>query len=301
MIVGLVGALAVFLAVMFVAIWMADAGGTPSDARVRTLALGRGRLSMAEVPFRQRILLPMVDGITRAVTNMLPAAFVARTEQRLTEAGKPLSVQAFFAVSLTSGVLLPLFLLALILSGSKGAPGAILLLVPVAAFFGLGAPFAWLSRRARNRQLAIWKSLPAAFDLITTCVEAGLGLDAAFQRVADKLQGPFTEEIRQMLLEVEMGRPRREALQDLARRTGVPDLLTFVNAVIQTQQMGTNLGKVLRAQAYQMRVKRRQRAEETARKMPIKMVFPLVFCMIPALLIVILGPVALTLMNEFSD
>jgi len=126
MIVGLVGALAVFLAVMFVAIWMGDAGGTPSDARVRTLALGRGRLSMAEVPFRQRMLLPMVDGITRAVTNVLPAAFVARTEQRLTEAGKPLSVQAFFAVSLTSGVLLPLFLLALIWSGSEGAPGATL-------------------------------------------------------------------------------------------------------------------------------------------------------------------------------
>lgn len=301
MIIGLAGALAVFLTAVFLALWVANPVGSPSDARVQALALGRRPVSMAEIPFRQRVLLPMVDGISRSVTQLLPSAFVARTEQRLTEAGTPLSVQAFFAVALTSGVLLPLFLLVLLWAGSKGTPGPALLLVPVAAFFGLALPFVWLSRRARNRQTAIWKSLPAAFDLITTCVEAGLGLDAAFQRVAHKLQGPFAEEIRQMLLEVEMGRPRREALQDVARRTGVSDLLAFANAVIQAQQMGTNLGKVLRAQAYQMRVKRRQRAEETARRMPIKMVFPLVFCMIPALFVVTLGPVALTLIKEFSN
>jgi tight adherence protein C len=119
--------------------------------------------------------------------------------------------------------------------------------------------------------------------------------------VAEKLQGPFTDEIRQMLLEVEMGRPRREALEDLANRTGVPELVAFVNAVIQAQQLGTNLGRVLRAQAHQMRVKRRQRAEETARRMPVKMVFPLVFCMMPSLFIVILGPLAVNAIKVFSD
>jgi tight adherence protein C len=104
-----------------------------------------------------------------------------------------------------------------------------------------------------------------------------------------------------MLLEVEMGHPRREALEDLAHRTEVPELLTFVNAVIQAQQLGTNLGSVLRAQAHQMRVKRRQRAEAIARRMPIKMVFPLVFCMMPSLFIITIGPVVVSVIKAFSD
>ena len=300
--ISLLAALAVFLAVVLLAISIVGPAGSPLDARIRTLALGRRPASIAEVPFRERVMLPVVDGITRGVMDMLPQAFVARIDKRLTEAGKPVSVQLFFALVLALGALLPVTLFALLWTATKGAPpGAALLLVPLMALFGAALPFVWLSRRARARQLAIWKSLPGAFDLITTCVEAGLGLDAAFQRVAQKLQGPFTGEMRQMLLEVEMGRPRREALEDLANRTGVPDLSTFVNAVVQAQQLGTNLGKVLRAQAHQMRVKRRQRAEETARRMPVKMVFPLVLCLMPSLFIVIIGPIALSVIKLFSE
>jgi len=299
MIISLLAAVAVFVTLVLLAVWMVAPAGGPLDARARTLALTR---NIADVPFQHRVVLPIFDGIARSVMALLPHAFVARIERRLTVAGRPAAVQTFFALVLALGLLVPLALLVLLSTAGKGVPnGAPLLLIPLSAVFGAVLPFLWLSRRARARQLAIWKSLPGAFDLITTCVEAGLGLDAAFQRVAANMQGPFTEEVRQMLLEVEMGRPRREALEDMAKRTGVPELLAFVNAVIQAQQLGTNLGKVLRAQAAQMRMKRRQRAEETARRMSVKMVFPLVLCMMPALFILIIGPVVLSAMKQFSE
>jgi tight adherence protein C len=302
MVISLLAALAVFVAVMLLAMWIVSPARSPLDARTRALTLGRRPANLAEAPFRHRVLLPVVNGFTRGVMEMLPQAFVVRTDKRLTEAGKPISVQTFFALVLAVGTLMPVTLFLMLWSATDGSPPrTTLLLVPTAALFGAALPFVWLSRRARVRKLEVWKSLPGAFDLITTCVEAGLSLDAAFQRVAEKLRGPFTDEVRHMLLEVQMGRPRREALEDLADRTQVPELLTFVNAVIQAQQLGTNLGRVLRAQADQMRVKRRQRAEETARRMPTKMVFPLVFFMMPALFIVIIGPVAISVIEALSD
>ena len=301
MIINLLAAVAVFLSVVLLTAWILAPAVGPVDVRARALAL-RSKVNIADVPFDQRVVFPVFGGIARRIMILLPHAFVARIDKSLTVAGRPIAVQTLLALVLALGTLPPLALTVLLSTASGGAPGGIaLLLILSTAMIGAALPFIWLSRRARARQLAVWKSLPNAFDLITTCVEAGLGLDAAFQRVADKLQGPFAAEIGQMLLEVEMGRPRREALIDLAVRMDVPDLLAFVNAVTQAQQLGTNLGKVLRTQAGQMRVKRRQRAEETARRMPVKMVFPLVLCMMPSLFIVIIGPVALSLIQEFSD
>lgn len=301
MIISLLAAVSVFLSVVLLTAWILAPAGGPVDMRARALALGR-KLNVADVPFDQRVVLPVFGGIASRVTTLLPHAFVARIDRSLTVAGRPVAVQTFVALVLALGTLPPLTLIVLLSTASGGAPGGVaLLLILFSAVIGAALPFLWLSRRARARQLAIWKSLPNAFDLITTCVEAGLGLDAAFQRVANNQQGPFAEEISQMLLEVEMGRPRREALIDLAVRMDVPDLLAFVNAVTQAQQLGTNLGKVLRTQAGQMRVKRRQRAEETARRMPVKMVFPLVLCMMPSLFIVMIAPVFLSVVKEFSN
>jgi tight adherence protein C len=301
MIISLLAALAVFVALVLLAFGMAARGGGEFDARARALAL-RGRpTNIADVPFQQRVVVPFFDGVAHSVMALLPHAFVARIDRRLTVAGKPAAVQTFFALAVATGLLPPIVLLLFFSMATGGTPGGVtLLFVPGAGLVGAGLPFLWLSRRARARQLAIWRSLPGAFDLITTCVEAGLGLDASFQRVATNMEGPLTEEIRQMLLEVEMGRPRREALEDLARRSELPDLRAFVNAVVQAQQLGTNLGKVLRSQAHQMRIKRRQGAEEAARRVPAKMVFPLVLCMMPSLFIVIIGPVVLSVIKEFS-
>jgi tight adherence protein C len=167
------------------------------------------------------------------------------------------------------------------------------------AFLGFYLPFYMISSRARTRQHAIIKSLPDAFDLITTCVEAGLGLDAALARVAEKVQGPFADELKRALREVALGKSRRDALKELGDRTGVPDLIQFTNAVIQAEAMGSSIGQVLRVQAEQLRVRRRQRAEEQAYKAPVKMLFPLVLCIFPTLFIVILGPAVITIMQGF--
>ena len=164
---------------------------------------------------------------------------------------------------------------------------------------GFMMPQMWLKQRVGARQTAIIKSLPDAFDLITTCVEAGLGLDAALTRVAEKVEGPFADELTRTLKDIGLGKQRRLALRELGDRTGVPDLVTFVNAVVQAEQMGSSVGTVLRVQAEQLRVRRRQRAEEQAYKAPVKMIFPLILCIFPTLFIVILGPAVITIMNDF--
>ena len=160
-------------------------------------------------------------------------------------------------------------------------------------------PQMWLKQRVSARQNHIIKGLPYAFELITTCVEAGLGLDAALSRVAEKVEGPFADELKRTLRDIGLGRQRRDALKELGERTGVPDVVTFVNAVIQAEMMGSSVGTVLRVQADQLRVRRRQRAEEQAYKAPVKMIFPLILCIFPTLFIVILGPAVITIMNDF--
>ncbi|HEY7467502.1 MAG TPA: type II secretion system F family protein, partial [Dehalococcoidia bacterium] len=149
------------------------------------------------------------------------------------------------------------------------------------------------------RQKEILKSLPDAFDLITTCVEAGLGLEAALARVAEKTAGAFGEELHLMLRDVALGKLRRDALKEMGERVGLADLTTFINAVVQAESMGTSIAAVLRVQADQMRMKRRQRAEQQAQAAPIKMMFPLVMFIFPTMFIVILGPAGIQIYEQF--
>ncbi|GAG34311.1 unnamed protein product, partial [marine sediment metagenome] len=249
-----------------------------------------------------RVLVPMAERVSKLIIALLPPAFIARTRGRLVAAGQPVSLPAFFALVLVMSILLPgaLFLVAWV--ASEGSPAAnIYLLIPVLAGVGALLPFVWLSRQVRARQLAIWKSLPDAFDLITTCVEAGLSLDASFRRVSEKLAGPVSEEFADLLREVAMGKARRDALRDMGERTGVADLQTFANAIAQAEEVGTSMGTVLRVQAAQMRLRRTQRAEEEARRAPAKMVFPLVFFILPSLFVVILGPVLIEVFELMAD
>ena len=140
-------------------------------------------------------------------------------------------------------------------------------------------------------------ALPDSLDLLTICLEAGLSLDGAFHQVAEKQGGPLVEELRNMLREIGLGKARRQALLDLADRTDIEDVHTLVNAIIQAEQMGTSLAPVLRAQSQRLRVRRRQRAEQEARRAPVKMVFPLVFCLMPSLFIFILGPLIVSVVD----
>ncbi len=246
---------------------------------------------------KSRLFAPLASSIGGTLQRLLPINLVQGVQHKLVMGGEPTTLTGFLLGSVASVAAMGLFAVVILMSGSIG--GA---LTPVVAGFclvlGFFMPKVWLDNRIRMRQKQILKSLPDAFDLITTCVEAGLGLEAALGRVAEKSEGPFGEELNVMLHDVALGRLRREALRELADRTGVPDLTSFINAVIQAETMGTSISAVLRVQAEQMRMKRRQRAEQEAQAAPIKMMFPLVLFIFPTLFIVILGPAAISIYDQ---
>lgn len=240
-----------------------------------------------------RVLLPLADSLGGKLEAALPTRLIAGVKKRLVQAGEPVTLGGFLIASLLfEGVLLAF---GLTLSMSSGAGSMSLLLTVSLGGFGLLMPKIWLENRVRHRQKEILKSLPDAFDLITVCVEAGLGLEAALARVAEKAEGAFGEELAVTMREISLGKLRRDALKEMAARIGVPDLSTFVNAVVQAESMGTSIATVLRVQADQMRMRRRQRAEKQAHEAPIKMMFPLVLFIFPSLFIVILGPAAISI------
>ena len=292
-----------FVAVLLSGLWLVrSARRQPMELRIRSIGAARRQdAGVASAPFEQRVIAPAIDVMGSWLAALLPARFVHDIEQRLVVAGQPVRPAAFFALVIGSAALFGGAYLGLVLAASDGAP-TLAALLPVAplAIVGLLVPLVWVSSQARARQGAIIRSLPDSLDLLTLCVEAGLGLDAAFQQLAEKQSGPLVDEVRQMLREIAFGKTRREALHDMAERTGIDDIRSFVNAIIQAEQLGTSVAKMLRAQGQQMRVRRRQRAEESARRAPVKMVFPLVFCLMPSLFIFILGPIIVSIAGYIS-
>jgi len=272
------------------------------EVRVRSLGEQQRLVVETQDPFSQRVAFPVVDGLVRALMAILPTSLIGKARRWLIVAGDKTSLSQFLTIVLVTSTAVPASYFVLAWVGTSGSPsGMVLLPVPVLAALGIVAPFMILRRKAKARQLTIWKSLPNAIDLMTTCVEAGLSLDLALQRVADRYKGPLSDEIQRTLREVSLGKPRRDALVDMAERIELPDLLTFVNSIVQAELLGTSIGQVLRVQARQMRLRRRQRAEQVARQAPVKMVFPLVFFLIPSLFIVTIGPVILNVIQAFQD
>lgn len=282
-----------FLALSLLALWALRGVGQPADQRIRSLALARQRGDgLRSLPLQERVVAPVIESLGRAVASVLPGAFVRRTERRLILAGQPIGLAAFYVLMAGFGVLLAGAYFSLVFAVSNGSPGPLALFPGIlAGFMGMYVVSFWLSSRAKARQAAMVRGLPDSMDLLTICVEAGLGLDAAFYRVVEKQTGPLVDEIRQMLREIGLGKTRREAILDLADRTDIEDARTFANAVIQSEQLGTSLAQVLRTQSQRLRVRRRQRAEQEARRVPVKMAFPLVFCLMPSLFVFILGPI----------
>ncbi len=168
------------------------------------------------------------------------------------------------------------------------------LFVVIGFFF----PDLWLSSRIQRRQKAVFRAMPDALDLLTICVEAGLGFDAAMSKVHEKWENDLALEFGRVIQEIRLGKLRREALRDMADRLGVSEMTSFVAAVIQSEQLGVSMAKVLRIQSDQMRTRRRQMAEEEAHRAPIKMVFPIALLIFPSLLIVLLGPAAMILVTS---
>jgi tight adherence protein C len=215
---------------------------------------------------------------------------VASTERQLVMAGSPMGFSALDYMGLCLLMVIPFAFGYLLLFG-RSQPLAIALRNTLAlALLGYLLPVYWLRRRVRQRQHDIVRALPDALDMMTIGVEAGLAFESAMLRVGDRWDNALTREFRRAVAEMRMGTPRNEALQRMVERTGVLDLSTFVAVLIQSSQLGVSVAEVLHAQADQMRVKRRQRAEELGRQAGIKMILPLALFILPATMIVILGP-----------
>jgi tight adherence protein C len=166
---------------------------------------------------------------------------------------------------------------------------------------GFFVPELWLSRRIKKRQKEILLAVPDTLDLLTISVRAGLSFDGALSKVVEKVQGALSDEFRRALAEIRVGKVRREALRDIVGRTDVPALSNFIGAIVQAEQLGVPIAKVLQVQSEQLRIERRQRAEEAAAKAPIKMLFPLVGCIFPSMFIVILGPAVILIALNMSN
>lgn len=277
------------------------AGGGTMDMRLGGLRYSRpskDALPDPDAAFSQRVLRPIVQGLTRRAAGVLPSTMSERLEKTMIQAGMKMKPGQFLLLcGFTAGVFPTL---ATIYMASAHQPFKMLLgTFGVATALGIYAPRIMLLGRVKRRKKEIWRSLPDAFDLITASVEAGLGIDAAFTRVIEKVHGPFAEELTRTMREIQMGRSRRDAFLDMADRTGVDELRQLINAVVQAEAMGISIGGVIRVQTGVIRTKRRQKAEEQAFKAPIKMVFPLVFFIFPAIMIVIGGPAVIQMKNNF--
>jgi tight adherence protein C len=279
----------------------------PVQARLTQLGtMEAKRLEELELqqPFFERTLRPLAASLSGRMNRVASSSFSERTEKRLALAGNPsdlrvadwLGIKAIGAI--VGGIIA--FLLFFIL-GVLTLPLPIqFVMVVVGVFFGYTIPEFWLGGRVKKRQHAILLLIPDTLDLLTISVRAGLGFDAALAKVVEKLQGPLSDEFRRALAEVRVGKARRDALRDIVPRTEVPPLTNFIGAIIQAEQLGVSVSKVLQVQSEQLRIERRQRAEEQAAKAPIKMLFPLVGCIFPSLFIVILGPAIILIVQNLA-
>lgn len=267
---------------------VAPAGGTP--AIVTPGRATEDRTSSA--------LAPLYARLGRLAGKLTPKGYERRLQHRLDLAGNPRGWHAQRVLALKAlGLLLGLALGSLAGAHHGGLAVALAGVLGVAGFFFPDAVVRNLGERRHNR---IVIGLPDATDMMTVCVEAGLGFDAALGRVARTLSGPVAEEFARVLQEMQFGLSRAEALRAMSARTDVVELRTFATALVQSSELGISVGDVLREQAREMRVKRRQRAEERAQKLPVKMLMPLIVCLLPSLFVVVLGPALLNVVHAFS-
>jgi len=294
--IAVVAGLGVLLIVLGLTLSIAPRPGDLLEARLAQFTeSGRQPTSISEVeltlPFFERAIRPALDTVGTFMTKRMRAGSMEQLQEDLNLAGRPWGITAsgFFLVRLLSLMLFCALGFAVSLLLNFDMP--MWLAGPVGGgVLGYLVPQMMLKSRIKKRKKAILLSMPSALDLLTISVEAGLSFDAALARVAEKYQNPLTQEVTQVLNEVRLGRPRVDALEDMARRCRVEELTNFVQAVVQSEQLGVGIANVLRIQSEEIRRRRRQRAEEQGQKAPLKMLFPMVGCIFPTLFIVLLGP-----------
>jgi tight adherence protein C len=298
---------AIFVLVMFVFIWVGfGVSKAREDMRARLAAYGRQspqtvREEELAKPLAQRTVGPLVIRISNFLRRFTPVGYLEKKQHQLILAGNPgnLDAPAMVVIKLLTtafGLIGGFFLIGF---GADTLQRVVLFLLPVVlGFFG---PDAWLQRKIDERRQEMLRALPDVLDLLVISVEAGLGFDSALSRVVATVPGPLSEEFFRMLQETRVGVSRKDAMRHLMERTDLDELRSFILAMIQAEAFGVAIARVLRVQADEMRVKRRQRAQEKAFAAPVKLVFPLVFCIFPSLFIVLLGPAAIQISESFID
>lgn len=269
----------------------------------------RGELTSLEdielsQPFYERVIVPILLRVGDVSARFTPQKLIEDTEHKIELAGNPIRMAAstFLASRFVVAVLLGgLLLVVLVFPSSSPIEINPYLVVPLGTLFGFFFPQLWLQGKIDKRQKEIQKAMPDALDLLTICVEAGLGFDAAMSKVSEKWDNELSMAFARAIREVQLGKLRREALKDMADRVGLAEMTSFIAAVIQSEQLGVSMSNVLRIQSEQMRMKRRQRAEEQAHKAPVKMLLPMAFLTFPSIFIILLTPAAIGIMNSFSD
>lgn len=252
-------------------------------------------------PLFSRVLRPMLDNMGKAMMKITPGELLTTLENKIVKAGNPGNMELKDWLNMQALLLIGLPVLTLLAGKYFNVPtGNVLLFILTEVVLGFVLPGFILGKILTARQKVILNSLPDIIDLLTVSVEAGLGFDGALLKVIDKKPGPLASEFDKALQEIKVGKQKKDALRDMAERIDLQDFTVFVGAVVQADQFGVGIANVLRIQAEQMRQKRRQRAQEKAMKAPIKMLIPMVLFIFPTLFIVLLGPVVIQLIDQFS-
>jgi len=269
-----------------------------SSPSLRAHVASRNLQAVEEKPFEERVLAPMLQDLILSLSRLAPYQNAERLNRLIALAGRPHNLTVTKLLGLK--VLAAISIAVASIIYTSGQPPAQRILIPIlGAVLGLYLPEYWLVREKKKRQREITKALPDTLDLLTTCIDAGLGFDAALQKVAEKWDNPLAQEFKLASIEMNMGFSREEALRHIIGRTEVPEVASFIAVLIQAYKLGVSISKVLHQQSQQLRLRRRQWAEEEAHKAPVKMLIPLVFFIFPAIFVVILGPAVPRFLTQF--
>jgi len=300
---AIAGLVSVAVALLYRGLLKVGRSETPQE-RLDRLSASTRPLEEAELDqsIRDRVINPWLRGQIQAAGRLAPSYNLQQSKLNLMRAGYPhnLNVLDLLGVKLLAAMLIGIVTTYLM----AARPGPLLPKLLIAALMlvvGFLLPDFWLGSHVRRRQAAILRHLPDALDMLTICVDAGAGLESAMQRIGQKWHNEIAVEFGKVVAEVALGLTRREALQNMAKRTDVPDVGSFVAVLLQADQFGLSIANVLHTQSEQMRIRRWQRAEEEARKIPVKLLFPLVGLIMPAMFAVTIGPAVPVLMEVFGE
>jgi tight adherence protein C len=277
----------------------------PLQARLAEFAARGEKASLEEIElsqsFSERVIIPLARKFGEIAARFTPQNALQTTARKLELAGNPRGLEPamfwtmrfIFAIGLAA-----FFVFIFSVAEIDWSWGRKLLIISIFVALGFYLPELLITSKIQRRQKAVRKAMPDALDLLTICVEAGLGFDGAMQKVHEKWDNELSLSFGRVLREIQLGKLRREALRDMADRLGIPEMTSFVAAVIQSEQLGVSMAKVLRIQSDQMRIKRRQLAEEEAHKAPIKMLIPMALLIFPSICIVLMTPALLMMMRS---